>query len=229
VLYLAVNAAYVGALGFEPLKRSKLAAADLMSLPLGEAGAKAISILIMISALGAVNGLLFTGMRLYSTFGSRERLFGWLTRSPSAVPYGAIAVQMIFSVGLMILFETGEIWKPGLADGLARIDINVPGSFTRRASGFDDVVAATAPVFWLFFLLTGYSLIVLRGRDRAAERPFRVPLYPLTPLLFCAASAFMLYHSTRYALTLGPGELLIVAGFMLLGVPLYALSGPRGE
>ena len=42
----------------------------------------------------------------------------------------------------------------------------------------------TAPVFWLFFLLVGVSLFVLRRRDPDLPRPFRVPLYPVLPLLF---------------------------------------------
>jgi hypothetical protein len=53
-----------------------------------------------------------------------------------------------------------------------------------------------------------------------------VPLYPLLPIIFILSSLFMLYKSTMYAITRGPAELMIVAGFLLLGFPLYALSGP---
>jgi basic amino acid/polyamine antiporter, APA family len=229
IVYLAVNAAYLLALGVEPIRRSKVVAADVMALPLGNAGATAISILIMISALGAINGLLFTGSRLYATFGSRERLFVWLRRREGSVPYGALAVQAFFSLALMSLFELGRYWKPPLAAACATVGIKLPGGFSRQAGGFEDVVAATAPVFWLFFLLTGCSLLVLRIRDRQAERPFRVPLCPLTPLLFCASSSFMLYESTHHALTVGPGELLTVAAFVLLGVPLYFFSKVNRE
>jgi APA family basic amino acid/polyamine antiporter len=59
-------------------------------------------------------------------------------------------------------------------------------------------VEFTAPVFWLFFLLTGLALFVLRRREPHAERPFRVPLYPLLPLLFCATCAYMLWSSLSY-------------------------------
>jgi len=200
-----------------------------MALPLGEAGVWIIAVLIMISALGGINGMTFAGMRLYSTFGRDERLFARLSGRPGGTPLGSIAAMMVFSIGMMTLFETGEWWKPWLVHDLDLFGIELPENFTRKAGGFSDVVAATAPAYWLFFLLAGYSLLVLRGRDRRIERPFRVPLYPLTPLLFCAASAFMLYESTKYALTLGPAELAIVAGFVLLGIPLYAMSGPNEE
>ncbi|HAW32280.1 MAG TPA: amino acid permease, partial [Planctomycetaceae bacterium] len=51
--------------------------------------------------------------------------------------------------------------------------------------GFDTLLVATAPLFWTFFLLTGLSLIILRYKAPQMERPFRVPLYPVTPILFC--------------------------------------------
>jgi amino acid transporter len=53
-------------------------------------------------------------------------------------------------------------------------------------------------VFWLFFLLAGFSVIVLRHREPQRERPFRVPLYPVLPLLFCAACGYMLWSSLSY-------------------------------
>src|SRR5262249_37746429 len=55
--------------------------------------------------------------------------------------------------------------------------------------GFETLLTCTAPVFWLFFLLTGLSLFVLRERDKHLERPFKVPLYPELPLVFCASCA----------------------------------------
>jgi amino acid transporter len=60
------------------------------------------------------------------------------------------------------------------------------------------MVEFTAPVFWLFFLLTGISLFVLRRREPARPRPFKVPLFPLLPLLFCASCAYMLWSSLSY-------------------------------
>jgi amino acid transporter len=72
-------------------------------------------------------------------------------------------------------------------------------------------------VFWLFFLLTGLSLFVLRSRDRSAPRPFRVPLYPVTPVVFCGACAFLLWSSVAHA---GPGA---IAGLAVLATGLLPL------
>jgi amino acid transporter len=87
-------------------------------------------------------------------------------------------------------------------------------------SGFEAMVAYTAPVFWLMLLLCGISLFVLRRRHPDVPRPFVVPGYPLTPALFCAASAFMLYSSLAHA---GPGAFLGLA-VMAGGIPIFLLG-----
>jgi APA family basic amino acid/polyamine antiporter len=66
-------------------------------------------------------------------------------------------------------------------------------------SGFKAMVEFTAPVFWLFFLLTGLSLFVLRRREPQMPRPFRVPLYPVLPLLFCSGRACRTCTASRSA------------------------------
>ncbi len=48
------------------------------------------------------------------------------------------------------------------------------------------------------FGCTGISLFVLRRKESGIARPFRVPLYPVTPILFCLASAYLLYSSLAY-------------------------------
>jgi amino acid transporter len=67
--------------------------------------------------------------------------------------------------------------------------------------GFAAMVEFTAPVFWLFFMLSGVALFILRRRDPAAPRPFRVPLYPVLPLLFVLSCAYVLYSSIMHAQT----------------------------
>jgi amino acid transporter len=72
---------------------------------------------------------------------------------------------------------------------------------TQEADGFSAMVEFTAPVFWGFLCLVGLSLIWLRQTDRLTERPFKVPLYPLLPLVFCAACAWLTYSSITYAIS----------------------------
>jgi len=92
-------------------------------------------------------------------------------------------------------------------------------SFT--PDGFQTMVAYTAPAFWLFFLLAGISLFVLRRQPPVNADPFRVPLYPITPLLFCGMCCFMLYSSVNYAMSLDPGSIgaTVGIGVLLAGIP----------
>ena len=61
------------------------------------------------------------------------------------------------------------------------------------------MVEFTAPVFWFFFLLTGVALFVLRFREPTIARPFKVPLYPILPIIFIATCGYLFYSSVTYA------------------------------
>jgi APA family basic amino acid/polyamine antiporter len=80
-------------------------------------------------------------------------------------------------------------------------------------------------VFWFFFLLTGISPFVLRRKDPDTPKPFRVPLYPFTPILFCLASAYMLWSSVAYT---GLGGLAGI-GVLLVAVVVLLAGGGRTE
>jgi amino acid transporter len=70
------------------------------------------------------------------------------------------------------------------------------GAFAR--DGFALAVEYTAPVFWLFMLLVGLSLFILRAKDPAVDRSAPVPLYPVLPAIFCVTNAYLLYSSLAY-------------------------------
>jgi amino acid transporter len=67
--------------------------------------------------------------------------------------------------------------------------------------GFEAMVEFTAPVFWSFLLLVGVALFRLRAKEPGVERPFRVPLFPVTPIVFIAACAWLAYSSITYAIS----------------------------
>ncbi len=98
----------------------------------------------------------------------------------------------------------------------------------KRFNAFDALVKYTAPIFWLFFLATGFSLFTLRTRNANIPRPFPVPLYPIVPFIFCNMCAIMLFAS---AYEIGARAVFAVV-LVLIGLPLYWLSrliGYRGE
>jgi len=194
VLYVVINFAYLHALGLSGVGKSELVAAEVMRVAFGEGSAILISLLVAISALTSANATVFTGARSSYAFGCDFPSFRFVGRwnEQTGTPVNGLLVQAIVALGLLVL-----------------------GAVTRR--GFETIVDYTAPVFWFFFLLTGVALFVLRQKEPNVERPFRVPLYPLTPILFCLTSAYLLYSSLAYT---GFGALVgvgvVAAGALLL-------------
>lgn len=217
LVYLLINAGYLFGLGFGGLSKSGTPAADILKLTLGNAGAIVISIIIVFSALGALNGTILTGSRVYAVMGEDHKIVAMLGRwskrfgTPawSLVGQGLIAVLMIFLVGTV----AGQRFLDSLLTGLGLSAI----PWKEYGGGFSTLVAGTAPVFWLFFLMTGVAVIVLRYRDKNVKREFKVPFFPVLPALFCLMCLYMLYSSIVYA------KGLILFGIVLLaiGIPLY--------
>ena len=147
-------------------------------------------------------------------------MFAWLAgKDDRPHSHGALFAQAAFSILLIAVVELAFHWRQVLREAAAYCGVELDPSFHMHGDIYK-LVACTAPVFWLFFLLTGCSLFVLRWKEPHVERPFRVPLYPVLPLVFVLSCAFMLYKSATYAMEQEPAEAVIVVGLMLLGIPL---------
>ncbi|MBI3407112.1 MAG: amino acid permease [Planctomycetes bacterium] len=227
VLYLLVNYAYIVGLGWtEATHFRPTIAADILAY-FGNTGATFITLIVMISALGAMNGLIFTGSRVYMSLGKEHRLFSLLGRWNATLkaPIWSLLVQAIFTIGMIYLVGTakGRDW---MDEQLSRVSIPaIP--WNRYFGGFNTLFAGTAPVFWIFFLLTGFAFFTLRARDPHIERPFKLkkPWYPILPLIFCGMCVFGLFSALNYA------GWISLLGFvpLALGIPLYLLSGDRAN
>ncbi|MFZ5998049.1 MAG: APC family permease [Nitrospirota bacterium] len=193
VLYLAANYVFIKVLGLTATAASTAVAADFMRRVSGEQGAQFISILIILAALSTGNTAIITGARTSYALGRDFALFGFLGQwnERASTPMNALIAQACIALGLIIL-----------------------GTVTRN--GFATMVEYTAPVFWFFFLLVGVALFILRRKEPDTFRPFRVPLYPVTPLVFCGLCIYMLRSSLSYT---GIGALVGV-GVLLTGIPL---------
>jgi amino acid transporter len=199
IIYLAVNTTYLAVLGFDGARHVATPAAEVLELACGPWGARAMSVLVMISALGAINGMVLTASRIYATWGADYPALAWLgawNRSRGA-PIAAIGLQAVIAVFLILLVgtTTGRWWFDAMI-GMFGATAMPWGDL---GGGFEKLVAGSAPVFWLMCLLTGVSVFVLRWKDGAAERPFRIPMYPWPPLVFIASCGFMLSASLEYA------------------------------
>lgn len=223
LIYLAVNGAYLATLDFYAAGRAATPAADVLEMAVGSWGAKAVSALVMISALGAINGMVLAGARVYAVMGADHRVMAWLGgwRSGHGAPRSALAAQAAVTLTMVLAVGT-ERGRTAIDAVFRAIGVgSVP--WDRYFGGFETLLAATAPVFWLLFLGTGTATIVLRLRDPERERPFRAPLFPLTPLLFCATCVYMLWSSLDYARWLA----LSGAAPAAAGLVLYAATRRR--
>jgi APA family basic amino acid/polyamine antiporter len=225
VIYLLINAAYLWGLGFEEARNSPAIAADLLAKPLGHWGARGMCVLVMISALGAINGMMFSGLRVYASLGADHPVFAWLGRyhPRTGVPWMALVVQAF--IGLTMIGVVGTPAGRGMVNHLLTQAQLKPVRWQGHG-GFEVLMVCTTPVFWLFFLMTGLSLFVLRQRDPDVKRPFRVPLYPELPLVFCAICAYMIYAGVVYAQSWDlHGGLVFLAGLLTgIGLLLYRVS-----
>jgi amino acid transporter len=191
-IYVLINFAFLQGLGLEQMTKSKAIGATLMDKAFGTVGSLFLSILVIVSALGATNATILTGARTNYALGQDFSVFRFMGRwqGQKETPTQALIIQAAVVIVLIIL-----------------------GTLTRN--GFESMVDYTAPVFWFFFLLSGLSLFVLRIREPYTRRPFQVPFYPVTPLLFCVVCGYLLYSSIAYT---GVGAIVgvVVVG---LGIP----------
>ena len=191
VLYVLVNFSFLHALGFPAASGSQAVAVDTIATALPHLAGRAFAVIICISALGAINGLIFTGARISYALGSEHHLFAWLGvwNNKRGVPIYSLVIQAL--VALVIVFCAGS---------------------------FVDTIIYSAPVVWIFFLLTGISTCLLRRKEPDTERPFKLPFFPLPVLIFCLTSTFMLYSCVTFAWSQKPNSLYILAAVMLIGV-----------
>jgi basic amino acid/polyamine antiporter, APA family len=175
LLYLLVTWAYWNGLGLQGMAKSEAVAADLLGKAFGATGKTVIAVTVAIAALTSINATMIVGARTNYAVGrdwpALSKLAHW--DGDRGTPANAMHLQNAAALLLVIL-----------------------GAWT--GSGFRSMVEFTAPVFWLFFLLTGLALFVLRRREPELDRPFRVPLFPILPAIFCATCGYMLWSSLSY-------------------------------
>jgi amino acid transporter len=202
-IYLLVTFAFVHAVGLEGTRHTEVAA-NVLRLGLGDWAAVVLCGLVCVSALGAVNGQIFTGARIYYAMGTEHRVYSWLGQwsGKTGTPIPSLLMQAAITVALVV-------WMG---------PTTVKDAFGNPQGGFERMIIFTTPAFWFFLILVGLSLYVLRYREPGASRPYRVPGYPVTPLLFCLSSAYMVYCGVKYALFMKSWEALWAMGIMAVGV-----------
>jgi amino acid transporter len=162
-LYLLANVAYLAVLPVEEVRHSKLVAADVADKLVGPVGVAFVSIAVMISTFGTLNGSVMTGSRILFAMAADGGLF-----KPVAIVHPKFqtpSVAIALEAGLGVLFV-------------------LLGTFEQLADTF---VTAIVP----FYALAVGSVFVFRRRPDYRP-PFRVPGYPVVPAVFIVATILIL-------------------------------------
>lgn len=182
--YLGLNAAYVAVLPLDQVIHSQRIAADVATVIAGPRGAAAVSLVVIISAIGALGGVILAGPRVYYAMARDGLLFRWIgvLHPRFQTPHVAIILQAVWA---SVLVGTGSYRE----------------LFTR--------VVYTE---WIFFGMMAAGLFILRRRPGYAPS-YRTWGYPVVPLLFIVSSAVIVGNQiAAEPLVSATGLLLVLAG-----------------
>lgn len=191
-IYLLCNLAILHILPMNDLSQSKLAAADAITLIFGEGSGKIVTLFLMISILGIVNAqLLFNPRVLYSM--SRDGLF--LKAGTTVNKGGTPAVAMLITSGVAVtLILIGKDATEKLSD--------------------------IATFFFVLGYTSGFaSLLALRRNEPLLPRPWKVPAYPVLPIVMLLLSIAFLVSAVVQDLPSSQYALL----FLIISYPAYLL------
>jgi APA family basic amino acid/polyamine antiporter len=190
-IYLLVNLAYYAVLPPDLIRGTNRVAAAAVEHAFGAGTALLMSVLIAVSILGAMNGIIFGAPRVNWAMANDGLFFRSFAR-------------------LSPRFRTPIVAT--IAQGAWAAVFTLVGSFQQLFTSY---------VFtsWIFYGLAVAGVIILRRRRPELERPYRCPLYPVTPIFFLVATAGIVV-STFVA---NFWQALLGIGLILAGVPLYFL------
>jgi APA family basic amino acid/polyamine antiporter len=197
VTYLLASYGYIAALGPSAAAHTDHIAADAIGALLGPVAGKLVGALILVSIFSATNGLMLTAPRMYYAMARDGVFFKRLALVDPRFGTPAIAISAI------------AIWAAVLAV-----------SWT-----FEQLLTYVVFTGWIFYGLGGLAVLQLRRKEPNAVRPFRVPGYPVTPLLF-VASAVLLVGNTVIA---QPDRAAAGIVVMLVGTPAFYLWRARAR
>jgi len=193
-LYLLANAVYLWHIPIAEMAQTKTVAPLLMDRLIGPVGSTLVTVLIIVSTLGSSHASVMTGARVTFAQARDGLLFDVLARVHPRfhTPAVALWVQLALSCSAVL-------WL---------------GGFTALADSF-------VFTMWIFYGLGALALIIIRKREARRNAPdelaYRVPLYPIVPMIFIFASAAM----TVLAIRDDPQTTLIWLGVLLAGFPVY--------
>jgi APA family basic amino acid/polyamine antiporter len=161
LVFTLANLGYYHVLSAAEIRGSGAVAASAVGAVVGQSGRIAISLLVVVSTLGSMNGMILTGPRVYYALAC-DKLFPTM--------FGRVNER--YRTPMVALLVQG-VWASVLA---------ASGSYEQL---FTDVIFTA----WIFYGMAVAAVLVLRYERPEVLRPFRVPGYPWVPLAFSIAAA----------------------------------------
>lgn len=194
IIYTLINLVFLKTLPISHLAGNLNAASESAIKLFGVMGGKLVTIGILISVYGAINGYTMTGMRVPLSMAEEQTLpFSGFIRKVSkhtAAPFGAGILQ--FAIALLMMF----------------------------LGNFDLLTDMIVFVMWIFSLLIFIAVFILRKREPDLKRPYRVPGYPVIPIIAIVGGFFILITTIVTQFELAMIGMIVT----LLGVPVYYLT-----
>ena len=198
LIYMLANVAYLSVLTVDEIRGARLVAADVAQKLIGPVGVTLVSITVLLSTFGSVNGSLLTGPRIFFAMADDGLFFKQVAKVHPKFKTPHVAVLLAATIGIaFVLLRTFE----QLADTFVTASL-------------------------VFYILSVGAIFRLRRRPDW-NPPMRVPLYPLVPALFCAATLFLLVNAL-----IDPGQrwgTIGVLGVIVAGIPVYYATVGRSS
>ena len=189
-VYLVINVAYLRVVSASDMALVSAPATLVANKLFGDSGAKIISIGILISVFGTLNGFILTGGRIPYTMASENRIpfskvFGKLNNN--GVPLNGTWLIVVLSI---IYSLSGQ---------------------------FNLLTDLAIFVMWIFYTMLFVGVMKLRKTHPKMERPYRVPLYPLIPIVATVGGIFVVVST----LITQPKNSIVGLLITLIGLPVY--------
>ena len=168
VVYLLVNAVFLLVLPISQIAGNENAAAEVAGHLFGGFGGKLVTIGILVSVYGAINGYTMTGMRVPYAMATEQHLpfSKQLSRlSKAGIPILCGILQLVIAIGMIFV------------------------------GGFNTLTDMLIFVIWIFYVMTFAAVIILRKREPEMKRPYKAVLYPVVPLIAIFGGTFIVINT----------------------------------
>ena len=193
-IYFVINVAYLHVMSAEEMMMLKSPASAIAVKLFGPIGGMLIKCGIFVSVIGAANGFLMSGSRVCYQMACGKTL-------PFSSALSSLNSQCIPSNAVILIGILGTLYCIG--------------------GTFDMLTDLAVFSCWIFYTLTFIAVIIMRKKRPDAERSYKVPLYPVVPLLAILSGAYVIFSQLFLSGAKARGLCFLSIGVTLLGLPIY--------